>query len=395
MSASTWLPPDASGRIVLKPSLGRIGPLILLGTLLCVCSAFLARTSLEPAVRIKAAIMFIGGATVALAMLYRYLSGAYDLTIDDDGFTLGARRYGWGDTGPGFVIAVVGRGSRILRFGAPGTTRSIGNLYAIPLDDLAALLNARRQAALGGNTFVQPAAPRAKTPALVLWLVAAGLAAAVIANRGNFVNGIMFLANPLAYAAKSMDDETLSNQAGKHDRSLLPVLLARANGGDKSAMYFYGDLYDPEDFLCETAVPKNAATAVYWYQKAVALDDEGAERNLGILYRMGVGVPQDDAKAAALFEMSVTRHNDDIGDFELGQMLESGQGERQDLPRAVRLEQASAAQGQALGETELGYMYLMGIGVAQNDSLAKQYLDQANAQGNSEARMLLMEHGLQ
>jgi len=181
----------------------------------------------------------------------------------------------------------------------------------------------------------------------------------------------------------ALDDEDLADKAG-YNASLLPALLARAQAGDRSAMYFYGDLFDPNDFGGETTVPKNAATANAWYRRAVALDDQGAERNLGINYYFSTGMPEDYKMAAALFERAVAK-NDDFGDYYLGLMLQNGEGEPADLPRAVALEQASAAQGQALGEVQLGLMYYAGIGGAQNFAKAQAEWRLAAAQGNQDA----------
>ncbi len=202
---------------------------------------------------------------------------------------------------------------------------------------------------------------------------------------------------PVSYTAHMLDDYDLANMAGKNP-AYLPALQARADAGDKSAMFQYGDIYDPTDFRCETSVPKNAAVAVFWYEKAVVLDDQGAERNLGILYQDGVGVPRDNAKAAALFEMAVTHHNDEIADDLLADMLRAGQGEPQDVLRAVRLEQASAAQDDVWAMLKLGTIYEEGLGVAPNEALARRYLDDAVANGDSEtsgrAKALLGLYGL-
>jgi TPR repeat protein len=98
--------------------------------------------------------------------------------------------------------------------------------------------------------------------------------------------------------------------------------------------------------------------------------------------------------AASLFERAVAK-NDDFGDYYLGVMLETGDGEAQDLPRAVRLEAASAAQGQALGQVELGRMYDAGIGVAADVNKAAAEWRLAAAQGNGQAQDLLRAHGMQ
>jgi TPR repeat protein len=36
---------------------------------------------------------------------------------------------------------------------------------------------------------------------------------------------------------------------------------------------------------------------MHWYQKAAVQGDAGAQYNLGVMYIMGQGVPQDEAKA--------------------------------------------------------------------------------------------------
>jgi TPR repeat protein len=86
--------------------------------------------------------------------------------------------------------------------------------------------------------------------------------------------------------------------------------------------------------------------------------------------------------------------NDDIGEYYLGTMLETGTGEPQNLPRAVQLEQASAAQGNMLGETELGLMAYKGIGMPPDKTKAALEWKQAAAQGDRRAQDFLSEYGL-
>jgi len=241
--------------------------------------------------------------------------------------------------------------------------------------------------------FLPPRPVRRKTLPFGAWVAIAALFAIFFAAGGPVAEAVWQLAAPGSYDAHTLDDQALGNAVGR-DASLLPVLSARAQGGDKSAMYFMGDLYDPTDFLCERAVTKNAATAIYWYNQALPMDDEGAERSLGVLYHFGDGVERDDVMAASLFEKSVV-HNDDIGDYYLGVMLEDGQGEPANVARAVQLEQASAAQGNAWGETELGRMYMQGIGVGQDAGAAARYWHQAAAQGDRKAQGFLAQYQLQ
>lgn len=194
--------------------------------------------------------------------------------------------------------------------------------------------------------------------------------------------------------AAPLDDEQLADLAARDGRQI-PVLLARAQAGDASAMYFYGSMYDPDpnNFFYTPSIPqKDAEVSIYWYKRAVALGDQGAERNLGIATYDGVGVPKDEVEAARLFELAAAR-NDDYGDYWLGFMLEHGQGEPADLPRAVALEQASAAQNFAPAQRELGTMYFGGIGVARNTAQAMHDWQLAAAQGDGPAKALLARNG--
>jgi hypothetical protein len=274
-------------------------------------------------------------------------------------------------------------------------------------DTLAALMNERLAVATGITTALpttQPdwpqrprdlpgaeAAPR-RTLSAKVWITILLAAFSLFMLRGVIIDALWQNFGPVSYAAHFYDDQTLADHAG-FNPALLPVMRARIAQGDKSAMYFYGNLFNPTDFTCETAVPKNPATAVYWFEQAVALDDEGAERDLGILYLQGIGVPQDDGMAAEMLEKSVT-HNDDIGSYQLGVMLEQGQGEPQDLPRAFRLEQAAAAQNERDGEVELGKMYAQGIGTTPDMTQAAQYWREAAGQGSNAARALLQQYNL-
>jgi len=173
------------------------------------------------------------------------------------------------------------------------------------------------------------------------------------------------LLSPASYAAHMDTDQVLAGAAA-YDPRLLKVLLARAEGGDHDAMYFYGFLYDTGNYYYTPSIPtKNPALAISWYQRAVALDDQGAERNLGIDYFEGAGTPRDYKRAAQLLEMAAAK-NDDFGDYYLGIMLERGEGEPVNLDRAFKLEQASAAQGFVAAKREVGSMYFAGNGVPKN-----------------------------
>jgi len=231
----------------------------------------------------------------------------------------------------------------------------------------------------------RPAGRRPVNKRLLVLILALAVARVLLSH-----NGVLSRYAQSRQTPPQLDDEQLADAAAR-DATQIPVLLARAQVGDASAMYFYGSMYDPDPnnfFYTPAIAQKDAKVAIYWYDRAVALNDQGAERNLGIATYDGVGVPKNLTTAAALFERAAAK-NDDYGDYWLGFMLEHGQGEAGDLPRAVALEQAGAAQGFAPAERELGSMYFGGIGVARSVAQADHYWGLAAAQGDGPAKNLL------
>jgi len=395
--APVWPQPDESGRCVLQPdarSLVKSGGRLLLTA--AVGAVLIVAPHLPQPLRVKGYALLIVGGGLGLWLLYRAQSGAFILTLYDNGFTLGKARYAWTDIGS-FMLGS-GRQRQSVTFTVAGKRKILANMYGVTAQQLADFMNSHlprtnAEIATSPGASVRPTQVARRTLPPLAWGLIIALFIVLIKSGGPIAEALWRIFTPVSYASKMLNDQDLTDEAG-HDPALLRVLQARADAGDKSAMYHMGDIYDPTDFICETAVPKNAATAVYWYQRAVPLDDQGAERALGYLYHEGIGVPQDDVMAASLLERAVA-HNDDFGDYYLGQMLETGAGEPQNLPRAVQLEQASAAQGNDLGETELGRMYFNGIGVSHDATQAATYWKQAAAQGNTDAKNLLAQNGLQ
>jgi hypothetical protein len=412
---STGAQPQAPGPRVLMPTTAALAKNALIFLAMIAFGAVAAIQTASQVLRIKGLVFMVTGLVLGAMFFYRLMTGRFELRLDVTGFSLGKKIYAWADVSE-FELGK-GKQSKILYFTSQGKRRPLANLYGMTGAALVDVLNQQRARpgsganARGSVPRCLPAPPPAPRPAVHPSLLGAGAAPrktlpvaawvgiiavfiVLMATGGSMADSFWSSVAPGNYAAHMLpDDRDLANRAGR-DPVFLPVLLARAQHGDRSAMYFMGDLFDPTDFLCETTVVKNGATAALWYQRAVPLDDEGAERALGILYLNGIGVPQSDAQAAALLELSVQHHNDDIGDYELGWMLEHGRGEPQNISRAVQLEEASAAQNNDLGETELGRMYFSGIGVRQDSIMAINYWQQAAAQGNREAQSLLKQDGM-
>ncbi|MGD2055792.1 MAG: tetratricopeptide repeat protein, partial [Gammaproteobacteria bacterium] len=77
-------------------------------------------------------------------------------------------------------------------------------------------------------------------------------------------------------------------------------------------------------------VPKDAAKAMEWLQKAAAQGDNSAQFKLGEMYRSGEGVPKNAAKAAEWFTKAAAQGGADA-QFNLGVMYYTGEGVSKDL----------------------------------------------------------------
>ncbi|MBM3518493.1 MAG: hypothetical protein FJX56_11640 [Alphaproteobacteria bacterium] len=89
--------------------------------------------------------------------------------------------------------------------------------------------------------------------------------------------------------------------------------------------------------------------------------DPAAERNLGLLYRKGLGVPQDFVAAAIWYhraaERGLARAQANLAVFYL-----RGQGVAQDLVEATRWFELAARQGHVISQYNLGLIYEAGLG---------------------------------
>ena len=97
--------------------------------------------------------------------------------------------------------------------------------------------------------------------------------------------------------------------------------------------------------------------------------DPAAERNIGHLYRNGLGVAQDFAKAAEWYrraaEKGLAR-----AQANLGNMYLRGQDVPQDAVEATAWFERAARQGHVISQYNLGLLYETGLGVAADEALA-------------------------
>jgi TPR repeat protein len=148
------------------------------------------------------------------------------------------------------------------------------------------------------------------------------------------------------------------------------------------AEYNLGVMYRDGD-----AVPQNDAEAVRWFRKSADHGLANAMNNLGVMYRDGRGVPQNDAEAVNWFRKATEAPTSGYADAEysLGFMYANGRGVPQNDADAVRRFRKAADLGDADAQYALGGMYANGRGVLQNYTEAANWYRKAAAQRHAYA----------
>ena len=136
------------------------------------------------------------------------------------------------------------------------------------------------------------------------------------------VTGVSFAAQP---AQAKFSDGTLAYEWGDYERAYNEWLpLARA--GNAAAQRNIGHLY-----RLGLGVPKDLKVATNWYRLAADQGLSRAQANLGVMYLRGEGVARDPAKAADWFKKAA-KQGHVISQYNLALLLEQGYG----VPRNMR-----------------------------------------------------------
>ena len=113
-------------------------------------------------------------------------------------------------------------------------------------------------------------------------------------------------------------------------------------------------------------VPQDKAEAARWDRLAAGQGDAQAQFNLAVQYDNGDGVPQDKTEAARWYRLAADQGYANA-QLNVGFMYDFGEGVSQDKAEAVRWYRLAADQGNAKAQTNLGAMYFVGEGVLQNN----------------------------
>jgi uncharacterized protein len=127
--------------------------------------------------------------------------------------------------------------------------------------------------------------------------------------------------------------------------------------------------------LAQSGHGDRAHEAAKWFRKAADQGLAVAQSELGVSYRSGRGVTQDDAEAAKWFRKAADQ-GDDKGQYNLGLLYASGQGVPQDYVLAHMWFNLSAAQGNQLATYSRDFMaehHMTPAQIAEAQKLAREW----------------------
>lgn len=168
-----------------------------------------------------------------------------------------------------------------------------------------------------------------------------------------------------------------------HNRASLEDLKAKAKQGDAVAEFTIGVLYKHG-----IGVPQDYAEAAKWFQRAAKHGQGEAQFCLGKLYQHGQGVKQDPAQAARWILKSASQGYSEA-QYYIGRKYEDGDGVPMNSTNAVKWYAKAAGNGVPLAQLYLGMMCYEGKGIAQDYSQSFNWFQKAAAKGLAEAQTLL------
>ena len=143
------------------------------------------------------------------------------------------------------------------------------------------------------------------------------------------LSGILLLSVSMSFAANS--DKHIDAQAQEYYASMLAKLKPLAEKGDAASQLQLGTMYS-----LGQGVPQDYTVALAWDRKAADQGNATAQVELGYIFETGEGVSQDYAEAISWYRKAADQKNR-FGYYKLSKMYEYGQGVPQDFVKAYAL----------------------------------------------------------
>lgn len=168
------------------------------------------------------------------------------------------------------------------------------------------------------------------------------------------------------------DNECDEDLAEDDAESEVPARAWKAvKSGDMTAQFWLGLAYKSGE-----GVPQDDSKAVEWFQKAAEQEHDEAQYHLGLAYESGEGVPQDYTKAVEWY-LSAAEHGVLYAQHNLGLLLLHGKGVLRDCTKVFQWFQKAAKQGILSSQYTLEKMYWTGSGVLQDPVKAMEWFRRA------------------
>ena len=135
----------------------------------------------------------------------------------------------------------------------------------------------------------------------------------------------------------------------------------------------------------EAAQRGDYATALKEWRPLAEQGDADAQYNLGVMYRRGEGVIQDDSEAVKWYRLAVEQGLVEAQN-NVGYMYGLGAGVIEDDKEAVKWFLLSAEKGLASAQYYLGVMYRLGAGVIEDKVYAHMWWNIAASNGDEMAK---------
>jgi len=158
----------------------------------------------------------------------------------------------------------------------------------------------------------------------------------------------VLMASPLSLAHAGFDEAVKAYEAGDYKKAH-DEWLPLAEDKDPAAMRNLGHLYRRG-----LGVEQDFTKALSWYKRAAEMGFDRAQANVGTMYLKGQGVPQDYVKAAEWFTKAA-RNGHMIAQYNLGVMHEFGKGVEKSKTKALAWYNLAAKAGhkQALNKLSI------------------------------------------
>ncbi|MEQ1936776.1 tetratricopeptide repeat protein [Mesorhizobium sp. CN5-321] len=177
--------------------------------------------------------------------------------------------------------------------------------------------------------------------------------------------------------------------ATKDEKAAHALMQAAAEAGNPLAQFNFAQLLVSED-------PGDAglARAIPYYERAAATGLPDAQYAMAQVYANGVGGrKQDDARARGLL-FQAARQNFDTAQLDLGDWLIQGRGGKRDYKAGFGWTKVAAEGGNVAAQNHLAKLYMMGLGVEPDTTLAAAWYIVARRAGLIDDEMEDFMNGL-